>query len=325
MKAIVYTQYGATDVLHLSDVEKPTPKENQVLIKVYAASLNTMDRATYGAPVPVRLMSGNGLFKPKDQCIGVDLAGRVEAVGSAVTQFQPGDEVFGGGQGAFAEYACARADAVALKPAHIPFVAAAAVPVAALTALQALRDKGKIQAGQQVLIYGAGGGVGAFAVQLAKAFGAAVTAVCGPKNVALMHTLGADQVIDYTQEDFANHRQQYDLIAAVNGHQSLWRYQRALRPNGRCVVIGGALPQVIQSLLFGPLLSQWGSKSIGFMGIAKLNQPDLVFLSDLLATGKIRPVIDRCYPLAETPVALRYLAEGHVQGKIVITVANGDQ
>lgn len=324
MKAIVYTRYGSTDVLHLNAVEKPTPKANQVLIQVYAASLNTLDRATYGAPLPVRLIAGNGLFKPKDQRIGVDLAGRVEAVGSAVTQFQPGDEVFGGGQGAFAEYACAREDAVTLKPANIPFASAAAVPVAALTALQGLRDKGKIQAGQQVLIYGAGGGVGTFAVQLAKVFGAVVTAVCSPQNVAMVRSLGADQVIDYTQENFRKHQHRYDLIAAINGHQSLFTYRRALQPTGRCVVIGGSLTQVIHALLLGPLLSTGVGKPIGFMGIAKLNQKDLVFIKELLAAGKITPMIDRCYPLCETAAALRYLAAGHARGKVVITLEDID-
>lgn len=320
MKAVVYTQYGSPDILQLAEVEKPVPKANQVLIKVYAASLNTLDRATYGAPLFVRLISGNGLRKPKNQRIGVDLAGRIEAVGSAVTHVQPGDEVFGGGQGAFAEYACASAEAIALKPPAVSFAAAAAVPVAGLTALQGLRDKGKIQPGQQVLIYGAGGGVGTFAVQMAKAFGAEVTAVCGPHNVEMVRAIGADQVIDYTREDFTKLRQRYDLIAAVNGQQSMLSYRRALKPKGTCVVVGGSLTQVVQALLFGPLLSKTGSKKIGFMGIAKLNQQDLVVIGDLLEAGKVTSVIDRRYPLRETADALRYLEEGHARGKVVITL-----
>lgn len=320
MKAVVYTQYGSPDILQLAEVEKPVPKANQVLIKVYAASLNTLDRATYGAPLFVRLISGNGLRKPKNQRIGVDLAGRIEAVGSAVTHVQPGDEVFGGGQGAFAEYACASAEAIALKPPAVSFAAAAAVPVAGLTALQGLRDKGKIQPGQQVLIYGAGGGVGTFAVQMAKAFGAEVTAVCGPHNVEMVRSIGADQVIDYTREDFTKLRQRYDLIAAVNGQQSMLSYRRALKPKGTCVVVGGSLTQVVQALFFGPLLSKTGSKKIGFMGIAKLNQQDLAVIRELLEAGKVIPVIDRCYPLRETADALRYLEEGHARGKVVITL-----
>ncbi|MEZ4865601.1 MAG: NAD(P)-dependent alcohol dehydrogenase [Caldilineaceae bacterium] len=320
MKAVIYTRYGAPDVLQLAEVEKPVPKANQLLIKVCAASLNTLDRATYGAPLFVRLIAGNGLRKPKNQRIGVDLAGRVEAVGSAVTQFRAGDEVFGGGQGAFAEYACAREDAVVPKPPTMSFATAAAIPVAGLTALQGLRDKGGIQAGQQVLIYGAGGGVGTFAVQIAKAFGAEVTAVCGPHNVEMVHTIGADQVIDYTQEDFTKPRRRYDLIAAVNGQQSMVNYRRALKPKGRCVVIGGSLTQVAQALLFGPLLSKVGSQKIGFMGIAKFNQQDLVVLRDLLEAGKVTPVIDRCYPLNEITDGLRYLEEGHARGKVIITL-----
>lgn len=320
MKAIVYHNYGPPDVLRYAEIEKPAIKEKQLLIKVHAASLNTLDRATFGAPLAVRLFAGNGLRKPKDQRIGVDLAGRVEAIGSAVTQFQPGDEVFGGGQGAFAEYACAREDTVALKPPAVTFASAAAVPVAALTALQGLRDHGGIQAGQKVLIYGAGGGVGTFAVQIAKAFGAEVTAVCGAHNAALVRSLGADRVIDYTQEDFSQQRQQYDLIAAINGRQSLLTYRRALTPQGICVIIGGALTQVVQSLLFGRLLSMLDRRNIGFMGIAKLNQPDLVFMKELLAAGKVTPVLDRCYPLAETAAALRYLEAGHARGKVVISM-----
>lgn len=320
MKAIVYEKYGTTEVLACKEIEKPTPKENQLLIKVQAASLNTLDRATYGASSVVRMISGNGLRKPTNQRIGTDLAGRVEAVGSAVSQFRPGDEVFGGGQGTFAEYACAREDTVAFKPPAVSFEMAATAPVAALTALQGLRDKGKIQPGQKVLIYGAGGGVGTFAVQIAKAFGAEVTAICGPHSVEMVRSLGADEVIDYTQDDFSQHQNRYDLIAAVNGHQSLQNYRQALTPNGICVVIGGSLRQVTQSMLLAPLLSMFGSKKIGFMGIAKMNQKDLIVIGELLAAGKITPVIDSRYPLSETAAALRHMEAGHVCGKIVITV-----
>jgi NADPH:quinone reductase-like Zn-dependent oxidoreductase len=319
MKAIVFTQYGSPDVLEFTDVEKPAPKDHQLLIKVHAASVNALDR--HGLH---RSITGNGFLRPKDPRLGADLAGRVEAVGSAVTQFQPGDDVLGIGAGAFAEYACAREDAVAMKPAPVSFEAAAAVPVAALTALQGLRDKGQIQPGQQVLISGASGGVGTFAVQIAKALGADVTAVCSTKKVELVRSLGADHVIDYTQVDVTRTKQRYDLILAVNGYHPILAYRRVLRSEGRYVLAGEGsnthlFRAVLQALLMGPVLSRTGKQKMSFF-IANPNQKDLVFLSELLEAGKVVPVIDKCYPLAETAEAFRYLEEGHAKGKVVITV-----
>jgi NADPH:quinone reductase-like Zn-dependent oxidoreductase len=326
MKAIVWTQYGPPEVLQFKEVEKPVPKDNEVLVKVQAVSVNTLDLAMRG-PFLARIITG-GLLKPKDQRLGVDLAGRIEAVGSTVTQFQPGDEVFGRGLGAFAEYACAREDAVVLKPANLSFDAAAAVPVAALTALQGLRDTGQIQPGQKVLIHGASGGVGTFAVQIAKAFGAEVTAVCSMRNVDLVRSMGADQVIDYTQEDCTRNGQRYDLILAVNGYQPILAYRRALRPEGVYVLVGGSKAHVyqalLQALLLGPVISRTGRQKMGFMGITKPNQKDLGFVKELLEACKVVPVIERRYPLRETAEALRYLEEGHARGKVVITVDQND-
>jgi NADPH:quinone reductase-like Zn-dependent oxidoreductase len=322
MKAIVYTQYGPPDVLQLNEIEKPTPKENQVLVEVHAASVNTLDLSMRG-PFLARIITG-GLRKPKNQRIGVDLAGRVEAVGSAVTQFKPGDEVFGGGAGACAEYVCTTENRLALKPTNLSFEAAAAVPVGALTALQGLRDKGQIQPGQKVLIDGGSGAVGTFAVQIAKAFGADVTAVCSTRNVDMVRSIGADHVIDYTQEDFTQNGQRYDLILEINGYHPIFAYRRALSPKGIYVMAGGSKAHVyqgiFQALLLGPLISRIGTQKLGFMGIAKLTQKDLVFLKELLEAGKITPVIDRSYPLSETAEAVRYLEEGHARGKVVITV-----
>ncbi len=326
MKAIVWTQYGPPEVLQFKEVAKPAPKDNEVLVKVHAASVNTLDLAMRG-PFLARIITG-GLLKPKDQRLGVDLSGRVEAVGSNVRQFQPGDEVFGRGLGAFAEYACAREDAVVVKPANLSFDAAAAVPVAALTSLQGLRDKGQIQPGQQVLIHGASGGVGTFAVQIAKAFGAEVTAVCSTRNVDLVRSMGADQVIDYTQEDCTRNGQRYDLILAVNGYQPILAYRRALRPEGVYVLVGASKAHVyqalLQALLLGPVISRTGRQKMGFLGITKPNQKDLVFVKELLEAGKVVPVIERRYPLRETAEALRYLEEGHARGKVVITVDQND-
>jgi NADPH:quinone reductase-like Zn-dependent oxidoreductase len=322
MKAIVYTQYSPPDVLQLKEVTKPVPKDNQVLVKVQAASVNTLDLAMRG-PFLARIITG-GLLKPKDPRLGADIAGRVEAVGTNVTQFQPGDEVFGECTGAFAEYACAAENQVALKPSNLSFEEAAAVPVAALTALQGLRNKGQIQPGQQVLIHGASGGVGTFAVQISKAFGAEVTAVCSTRNVDMARSIGADQVIDYTQEDVTRTGQRYDLILAVNGYHPIFAYRRALRPKGRYVLVGGSKAHVfqalLQALLLGPVISRTGKQQMGFMGIAKINQQDLVYVKELLEAGKVVPVIERRYPLGETAEALRYLEEGHARGKVVITV-----
>jgi NADPH:quinone reductase-like Zn-dependent oxidoreductase len=324
MKAIVNTTYGSPDVLQFKEVAKPTPQDHEVLVQVHAASVNAAELHFLKAdPFLMRFM-GFGLLKPKHTILGAAMAGRVEAVGRNVTQFQPGDEVFGDltkcGWGAFAEYVCANEDALALKPANVTFEEAAAVPLGGITALQGLRAKGQIQPGQQVLIYGAGGGVGTFAVQLAKAFGARVTAVCSTRNVDMIRAIGADHVIDYTQEDFTKNGQRYDLIFAVNGYHSLADYKRALNPNGVYVFIGGSIAAMFQAMLLGPLVSMTGRQKMGSMGVAQPNQKDLVFMKELLEAGKVVPVIDRRYPLGETAEALRYLEEGHARGKVVITM-----
>ena len=320
MKAIVYTKYGPPEALQLQEVEKPTPKESQVLVKVHAASVNAMDWRRFEKISLLGRLMERVLLKSINTVLGADIAGTVEAVGSNVTEFQPGDEVFGVAPGAFAEYACNGASKFALKPANVSFEAAAAVPVAAFTALQGLRDKGQIQPGQKVLIDGASGGVGTFAVQIAKSFEAEVTAVCSPRNLDMARSIGADHVIDYTQEDFTKNGQLYGLILAVNGHHPILDYRRALSPNGICVVAGGPLSQVFQVMLLGPLVSRIGSKKIGFMGIATTDQKDLVVIRELLEAGKVVPVIDRYYPLSEVPKALRYLVEEHAKGKVVITL-----
>jgi NADPH:quinone reductase-like Zn-dependent oxidoreductase len=325
MRAIVYHTYGSPDVLKLEEVQRPVPQDDEVLVKVHAASVNAADwHLLRGKPFLMRLM-GFGLLKPKHTILGAAMAGRVEAVGRNVTQFQPGDEIFGdltkSGFGSFAEYMCAREDALALKPANVTFEQAAAVPLAAVTALQGLRAKGQIQLGQQVLIYGAGGGVGTFAVQIAKAFGALVTAVCSTRNVDMVRSLGADHVIDYTQEDFTKNGQRYDFIFAVNGYHSIFDYKRALSPKGVYVMIGGSMAAMVQAMLLGPVISMTGRQKMGSMGVAKPNQKDLGFMKELLEAGKVKPVIDRWYPLGETAEALRYLEAGHAQGKVVITVA----
>jgi len=330
MKAIVYTKYGPPDVLQLKDVAKPEPKDNQVLVKVQAASANALDYRRFEKISTIGRFMEERLFKTINKVLGADIAGWVEAVGASVKQFQPGDEVFGvsaGSVGGFAEYACAAENSLALKPTSLSFEAAAAVPVAASTTLQGLRDRGQIQPGQKVLVNGASGGVGTFAVQIAKSFGAEVTAVCSTRNLEIARSIGADHVIDYTREDFTKNGQRYDLILAINGYHPILDYRRALSPNGICVVVGGSMTQIAQALLLGPLVSRTGSKKVGFMGIAKTNQEDLIFLQELLKARKVVPVIDRCYPLSEAAEALRYLAEGHAKGKVVITVAHtrGDQ
>ncbi|MCI0575107.1 MAG: NAD(P)-dependent alcohol dehydrogenase [Chloroflexi bacterium] len=319
MKAIVYEKYGPPDVLQLKEVEKPVPKENQVLVKVHAASANALDWRPFTSPIIVRLVRG-GLLKPKDTSLGADIAGTVEAVGSDVTEFQPGDEVFGVCGGSFAEYALARETKLARKPANVSFQAAAAVPVAAFTALQGLRDKGQIQAGQKVLIQGASGGVGTFAVQIAKSFGAEVTAVCSTRNLDMVRSIGADHVIDYTQQDFTRNGQQYDLILAVNGYHPILDYRRALSSRGVYVVAGGSLAQIFEGMLLGPLVSRVGTKKMGSMGIATTPKTDLLVIKELLEAGKLVPVIDKSYPLSEAAEAIRYLIEEHARGKVVITV-----
>jgi len=324
MKAIVCTQYGPPDVLQFKELTKPTPADNEVLIKLYAASVNPVDlHLMRGKPFLLRLISG-GLHAPKRKVPGHDIAGRVEAIGRNVTQFKPGDEVFGACRGAFAEYVCAKEDNLALKPDNNSFENAAALPIAALTALQGLRDKGRIQRGQKVLVDGASGGVGTFAIQIAKSFGAEVTAVCSTRNMDRARSIGADHIIDYTREDFTKSGQRYDLILAANAHRSIFDYRRALSQNGTYVMAGGGGVQALQTLLLGPLLSRIGSKKARFF-IAKIDQKDLVFLKDLLEAGKVVPVIDRRYPLSAAAEALRYLAEGHAQGKIVLTVEHSNE
>jgi NADPH:quinone reductase-like Zn-dependent oxidoreductase len=322
MKAILRTKYGSPDVLQFMDVAKPTPKDDEILIKIRAASVNPLDwRILRGKPFLIRI----GAFrKPKHKILGVDIAGRVEAVGGSVTQFRPGDEVFGGGKnlGGFAEYVCTAEDNLALKPVNLPFEDAAAIPVAAVSALQGLRDKGKIQQGQKVLIDGASGGVGTFALQIAKSFEAEVSAVCSTRNVDKARSLGADHVIDYTREDFTKSGQRYDLILAVNAYHSIFDYRRALSRDGICVIVGGDLAQVFKAILLGPLLSRIGRKKVSFVG-AKINQTDLLFLKGLCEARKLVPTIDRRYPLSGVAEALRYLEEGHAQGKIVIIVEPG--
>ncbi len=323
MKAIVRTRYGSPDVLQLREVEKPVPSDGRILVKIHAASANPVDWHEMRGGL-IRLFGG-GLRKPKNPRLGTDIAGRVEAVGNNVTEFQPGDEVFGVCAGGFAEYASARVDRLALKPANSSFEQAAAVPVAATTALQGLRDKGKIQPGQKVLVNGASGGVGTFAVQIAKSFGTEVTGVCSTRNLDIARSIGADHVIDYTQEDFTKNGQHYDLIYDVVGNHSVSDYRRALSTKGTCVIAGFGFPSPSMSRLLGHLIlgssrSKIGTKKVGFMGIAKINQKDSVALKELLESGKVVPVIDRRYPLSETAEAIRYLGEGHARGKVVITV-----
>src|SRR5215471_5251120 len=301
MRAIVYHTYGSPDVLELKEVEKPTPKDDEVLVKVLDWHLLSADIFL------VRL--NTGLTKPKHQILGADIAGKVEAVGQNVKQLRPGDDVFGdifdSGLGGFAEYVCTREDALALKPANLSFEEAAAVPVAALTALQGLRHKGQVRPGQMVLINGASGGVGTFAVQIAKALGAEVTAVCSTRNVNMARSLGADQVIDYTKEDFTQKGQHYDLILAVNGYHPIVDYKRALSPKGRYVMTGGTTAQFFQAIALGPVISMTGSQKMGNF-LAKANHKDLVFIKELLEAGKVKPVIDRRYPLSEVAEAIRY-------------------
>jgi NADPH:quinone reductase-like Zn-dependent oxidoreductase len=327
MKAIVYTKYGPPDVLHLKEVKKPALNEDQVLVKVHAASINAGDWHFLTAdPFPMRLVSG--LLKPKNTILGTDIAGCVEAVGRNVKQFRPGDAVFGDifglGSGSFAEYVSVPESALALKPSNVSFEEAAAVPVAAVTALQGLRDQGHIQPGQKVLINGASGGVGTFAVQIAKAFGAEVTALCSTRNLEMARSIGADHVIDYTKEDFTQNGRQYDLILAVNGYQPLSAYQRALTPRGIYVFVGGSPAQTFQSLFLGPLMSKSdGRKMTSCM--KKTNQKDLLFIKALMEGGKIRPVIDECYPLSKTAEAFRYFEKGHARGKVVITISEQEK
>jgi len=322
MKGVVRHCYGAPDVVRYEDVVKPVPKENEILVKVHAASVNPLDwHYVEGTPYLVRMDRGFG--KPVDPRLGVDFAGTVDAVGTAVKRFKPGDEVFGGTAGAFAEYVTVREErAIARKPDNITFEQAAAVPIAAITALQALRDAGQIRARQKVLINGASGGVGTFAVQIAKSFGAEVTGVCSTRNVELVRSLGADHVIDYTREDLTKGSQRYDLILDNVSTHGLLEYRRVMNPNGRYVMVGSTDPGHwfgwLAHPLEGKLLSPFVSQKFGMM-LAHLNTEDLAALGDLMQSGKVIPVIDRRYPLSETAEALRYLEAGHASGKVVLT------
>ena len=324
MKAIVHCDYGGPEVLTLVDVEKPVPNDNQLLVKVRAASLNPLDLTIRG---PWLIRPILGMRKPKDTRLGVDYAGIVEAVGKNVTQFKPGDEVFGGKNGALAEYVCVLPDrAVTLKPANMTFEQAASVPVAAITALQGLRDRGKIKPGQKVLVNGASGGVGTFAVQIAKSFGTEVTGVCSTRNLDMVRAIGADRVIDYTKEDFTKSDQRYDLIYDLVGNHSFSERRRILNPNGICVMagIGGAgWHDGFGGRLLGELNAYVGSWFVSqkFMTfLARLNKEDLAILGDLMRDGKMTPVIDKTYKLNDVPAALTYLETGHARGKVVINL-----
>ena len=324
MKAIVIEKYGPPeDVLELKEVKKPTPKDNEVLIKIFAASICWADNAFIrGKPFMVRL--SGGFLKPKHTILGVDIAGKVEAVGRNVKLFQQGDEIFGdlgaSGFGAFAEYVSVSENVLALKPKNVTFEEAAAVPQYALGALQGLRDKGQIQQGQKVLINGASGGVGTFAVQIAKSFGAEVTGVCSTRNLNLLRSIGADHVIDYTQEDFTQNKQRYDLILDIVANRSIFDYTRALNANGTYVAVAFKS----SALLLGPLISITGNKRVSQLS-HKPNVEDLIFVKELIEAGKVSPVIDRRFPLNEVADAVRYFGEGHPSGKVVITVEHDNK
>lgn len=323
MKAIVYRCYGSSDVLELEDVEKPTPANNEVLVKVKSASVNPLDwHYMRGTPYIMRLM-GAGIGTPTDTSVGVDFSGIVEAVGKDVTQFKPGDEVFGGRGGAFAEYLIVPDDrAIVLKPDNISFEQAAAVPIAAITALQALRDKGQIKPGQKVLVNGASGGVGTFAVQIAKSYGAEVTGVCSARNAEMVLSIGADHVIDYKKENYTENGQHYDLIIDMIGNHSLSANRRVLTPQGILVIVGGAkgnwigpLARPINAMLYSPFVDQQF-----VMLLAQMRQQDLTVLSEFMKAGELTPVLDRSYPLSEVPAAMEYSEQGHARGKIIINL-----
>lgn len=323
MKAMVFTKYGTPDVLELKEVDKPVPKDNEVLIKVHAVSINDWDwGALQGIPFINRLLFG--LLKPKKKILGSDIAGRIEAVGKKVTRFQPGDEVFGdlsGEWGGFAEYVCARENALALKPASMTFEEAAAIPQAAMLAVQGLCDKGQIQPGQKLLINGAGGGVGTFAIQIAKLYHAEVTGVDNAGKLDLLRSMGFDHVIDYTKEDFTKNGKCYDLILDVKTNRSIFDYTRALSPNGVYVTVGGSMARLFQALFLWPLISMISKKNIRVVAL-KPNK-DLAYMNELFEAGKVKPVIDGPYKLSEVPNAFRHFGEGRHKGKVVITLEHG--
>jgi len=320
LKAIRYYKYGSPDVLQLEDVEKPTPNDDQVLIKVHTAAVNSFEHRSVRA-TPFLIRTSNGLLKPKNPKLGADIAGTVESVGKNVTQFKVGDEVFGDiGYGGYAEYVCSRESKIAHKPADVSFEHAAAVPMAALTSLQGLRDHAKLEAGQKVLVNGASGGVGTFAVQIAKYYGAEVTGVCSTRNLEMVRSIGADHVVDYTKEDFSKNGQQYDLIFDVAANRSVFAYQRALTPKGKYVMTGfSTIPHMLHVVALGPRIAK-GEQRMFNMGLANVDQADLTFIGELLSAKKIIPVIDKVFPLAETAQALRQFEDVHAQGKILIKV-----
>lgn len=328
MKAIVQDTYGSPDVLEFSDIDKPLVRDGDVLLRVHGAGLDPgVWHLMTGLPYLVRIM-GFGLRQPKVRIRGRDVSGRVEAVGKNVTRFHPGDEVFGTCEGSFADYVCAREDRLAPRPANLTFEQAAAVPISGLTALQGLRDAGKVQPGQKVLIIGAAGGVGTFAVQLAKAFGAEVTGVCSTTKIDLVRSIGADHVIDYTCDDFADGLRRYDLILDTAGNRSLSHLRRALAARGTLVIVGGEgggrwLGGFDRQILRAPMLSPFVSQTLRPL-ISKERREDLLVLKELIEAGKVTPIIDRTYPLSEVPEAIRYLQGGHARGKVVITVSGGN-
>jgi len=327
MKAIVYERYGSPDVLELKEVEKPTPRDNEVLVKVHAASVNDWDWGLLqGVPFIIRL--GNGLLKPKKcKILGSDIAGQVEAVGGNVKQLKPGDEVFGDlcqcGWGGFAEYVCAPGNALGLKPASMTFNEAAAIPQAAMLAVQGLRDKGQMQPGQKLLINGAGGGVGTFAVQLAKLQGVEATGVDSPGKFDMMRSMGFDHVIDYTKEDFTKNGKCYDLILDTKTNRPIFAYTRSLSPNGIYVTVGGSMTRLFQALLLGPWISMISKKKIRIVSL-KPNK-DLAYMSELFEAGKVKPVLDGPYKLSEVPEAMRYFREGNHKGKVIITMEHNNK
>jgi NADPH:quinone reductase-like Zn-dependent oxidoreductase len=319
MKAVIFSNYGSPDVLKIQELEMPAPKDDEILVRVRASSVNIAE--WYGMTGLFLARLGGGFFKPKDTRLGADFSGVVEAVGRNVSDFKPGDEVFGGKGGAYAEYVTVR-KAIAHKPANVTFEEAAAVPTAGITALQGLRDHGKIQPGQKILIHGASGGVGSFAIQIAKALGAEVTAVCSTQNVGNAHSLGADHVIDYTKEDFTRNGKKYDLLFNVNGGRSWSEYKRVLKPNGIFVLVGGPRTPVIGplSLLVKTRIGMLGASQRFAFFIAQFNREDMQVLKDLLETGKIKPFVEKTYPLTRIADAMRHLGTGHAQGKIVVTM-----
>jgi NADPH:quinone reductase-like Zn-dependent oxidoreductase len=320
MKAVVYAEYGSPDVLHLAEVDKPFPADNEALIRIHAVSINGSDReALIGKPSYARM---GGLFRPRHRILGSDIAGRVEAVGKNHTEFTPGDEVFGelpGYRGGFAEYVCTHGRTLARKPAGLSFEEAAAIPQGGVIALRGIRDKGRVQAGQSVLINGAAGSAGSFAIQLAKLCGAQVTGVDGPAKLAFMRSLGADHVIDYTREDFTSNGKQYDLILDLIAHSSVFAYQRALRPKGTCFFVGGSAAVLLRMLLLGPWIRLARARNLRLLVVPQ-NRPDLIAITQLCESGKIVPAIGRRYSLSEVPDAFRHIVAGDATGKIVIRV-----